>query len=70
MSNKLKDIIQATIVTTTVAAGFNQVRAAKELGISRGALRLYLKDYVGMSRDEKDNNLKARVVHKYMGDHR
>ncbi len=56
----LEQIKVKAAVEATVNAGFNQVKAAKALGISRGTLRSLLSQYTGGSLN------KSGLVAKYL----
>lgn len=63
MNKTLEQIKTEAIVKSLLENGLNQSKAAKQLDISRGALRAYLISYAGAA--DNDDKLNQRVLRKY-----
>ena len=59
----LKSIKEQAVARALVDNGLRQTKAAEQLGISRGALRMILKSY---TQDTDGKNLSKKVLDKYL----
>lgn len=66
MSKTLEDIKIQAAVSALVSNGLNQSKAARQLDISRGALRTYLASYVNTADGASTKNLNAEVLTKHL----
>ncbi len=59
----LKSIKEQAVVKALVDNGLRQTKAAQQLGISRGSLRMILQEY---TKDSSGKNLSKKVLDKYL----